>query len=73
MSGEILLILLVALVVFGPNKLPLLANHLGKLFHALNHLKQQLQNFWQQQCQEHQLEENTRKANEADLKYTPRE
>ncbi|ASQ47413.1 twin-arginine translocase TatA/TatE family subunit [Legionella clemsonensis] len=68
-SGELLLILLVAIVVFGPNKLPMLAEHLGKLFQHLNQFKQQAKAFWQAQLNEQQLLENTRKAEKVDALY----
>lgn len=68
-SGELLLTLLVALLVFGPNKLPMLAEHLGKLFRHFNSFKQQLHTFWQAQLNEQQLRENTRKAEQADSLY----
>lgn len=72
-SSELLLIFLVALVVFGPSKLPMLAEHLGKLFRYLNHLKQQAALFWQTQLDEQQLRENTRKATKADAVYRSEE
>ncbi|KTC91572.1 twin-arginine translocase TatA/TatE family subunit [Fluoribacter dumoffii] len=68
-SGEILLILLVALIVFGPNKLPMLARHLGLLIRRLNQFKAQATVLWQQQLNELQLQENQRKAKEADEQY----
>ncbi|WED42814.1 Sec-independent protein translocase subunit TatA/TatB [Legionella cardiaca] len=68
-SGELLLTLLVALIVFGPNKLPMLAEHLGKLFRHVNYFKQQAIAFWQAQLNEQQLKENTRKAEKADALY----
>lgn len=69
-SGELLLTLFVALIVFGPNKLPMLADHLGRLFRLLNRFRQQALNFWHNQMNEQQLIENTRKANEADVRYS---
>ena len=69
MSMELLLIFIVALIVFGPKKLPMLASHLGLLMRKLNHLKAQATAFWQQQLNEHQLQENERKAEEADKQY----
>ncbi|WP_165474888.1 twin-arginine translocase TatA/TatE family subunit [Legionella sp. PL877] len=69
MSGELLLTLFVAIVVFGPNKLPMLAEHLGKLFRQFNKLKQQATTFWRNQLNEQQLQENTRKAEKADALY----
>lgn len=68
-SGELLLTLLVALFVFGPKKLPMLAYHLGKLIGRLNGYKQQAVIFWQQQINEQQLQENTEKAEKADASY----
>lgn len=68
-SGELLLILLVTLLVFGPKKLPMLATHLGLLFKKINHLKQQASVWWQQQQQQLTLQENERKAQEADARY----
>jgi sec-independent protein translocase protein TatB len=68
-SGELLLTFVIALLVFGPNKLPMLASHLGKLFHFLNRLRVQLHDFWQEQMKEQQLLENTRKAEQADALY----
>ena len=62
--GELLLTLIVALFVFGPKKLPMVAHHLGKLVGRLNGYKQQVSVFWQQQ-----LQENTRKAEKADAGY----
>ena len=58
MSMEILLIFIVALVVFGPTKLPMLASHLGLLVRKLQQLKIQADRFWQQQLNEYQLQEN---------------
>jgi len=68
-SSELLLILIVALIVFGPNKLPMLAEHLAKFFRYLNHFKQQATTFWQDQLKEQQLQENNRKAQQADSVY----
>jgi sec-independent protein translocase protein TatB len=66
---ELLVIFIVALIVFGPNKLPILATHLGILVRKLNQLKVHATAFWQQQLQEYQLQENQRKAEEADKSY----
>lgn len=68
-SGELFLCFLVALLVFGPNKLPMLSAHLGKLLRLLNQLKQQTTNFLETQLSEQQLKENTRKAEQADAMY----
>ena len=66
---EILIILTVALIVFGPNKLPMLAQHLGKLMKHLQRYQQTLQQFWQQQLLQQKLEENKHKAQAADQLY----
>ncbi|WP_131782021.1 Sec-independent protein translocase subunit TatA/TatB [Legionella gresilensis] len=67
--SELLVIIIVALIAFGPNKLPMLAEHLGKFIRQLNSLKMQLTNFWQTQLNEQQLLENQKKAEQADLIY----
>jgi TatA/E family protein of Tat protein translocase len=68
-SGELLVIILVAVLVFGPKKLPMLATHLGLLLRKLHHIKAQASLLWQQQLNEWQLNENQRKAEEADKLY----
>ena len=68
-SGEFLIILIVAFIVFGPKKLPMLASHLGLLVRKFNQLKTQAAALWQQQVNEFQLQENQRKAKEADEHY----
>ena len=68
-SGELLLIFLVAMLVFGPSKLPMLAHHLGQLIKCLNHYKRQASVFWQSQLNEHTLQENIIKAEKADKQY----
>lgn len=68
-SGELLLTFIVALIVFGPSKLPMLATHLGLLMRKINQIKAQVASFWQQQLNEHQLQENQRKAEQVDMQY----
>ncbi|AAU28952.1 TPA: twin-arginine translocase TatA/TatE family subunit [Legionella pneumophila] len=67
--GELLLVFIVAIIVFGPSKLPMLATHLGMLVRKLNQLKEHTSSFWQQQLNEIQLYENQRKAEKADQQY----
>ncbi|HAT1596608.1 TPA: twin-arginine translocase TatA/TatE family subunit [Legionella pneumophila] len=67
--GELLLIFIVAIIVFGPTKLPMLATHLGQFMRKVNQLKEHTSSFWQQQLNEIQLHENQRKAEKADLHY----
>lgn len=68
-SGQLLLTVLIGLVVFGPNKMPMLARHLGLLIAKLMRYKQQAIALWQSQLNEQQLQENTRKAQQADAVY----
>lgn len=69
MNGQLLLILIVALVVFGPKKLPMLASNLGHLMHQLQKVKQQLWLLWHQQQQASQLQENIKRAQAVDSSY----
>lgn len=69
MSSELLLIFLVAFIVFGPARLPMLARHLGALFHHVQGMKQKLNAYWQAQLQQQQLQDNERKAEKADEIY----
>lgn len=71
--GELLLIFIVAIIAFGPSKLPMLATHLGMLMRKMNQLKEHASSFWQQQMNEIQLHENKRKAEEVDQQYEKRE
>ena len=68
--GELLLTALVALLVFGPEHLPMLARHLGKVMRQVNHYKQLAQQFWDSHNNQLQLDENIKKAQAADEKYT---
>lgn len=68
-SGELLLTFIVAVIVFGPSKLPMLATHLGMLMRKINQLKEHAASFWQQQLNEIQLQENKRKAETVDEEY----
>ncbi|AWN72788.1 twin-arginine translocase TatA/TatE family subunit [Legionella anisa] len=72
-GGELLVIFIVALIVFGPKKLPMLATHLGLLVRKLNQFKAQAAMLWQQQLNALQLQENQRKAKEADEQYKKEE
>ena len=68
--GELLLTALVALFIFGPERLPSLARNLGKVFQKCNSYKLQLLEFWQEQKNIGQLDENIKKAQEADKYYS---
>ncbi|MBN9230323.1 MAG: preprotein translocase subunit TatB [Legionella sp. 40-6] len=69
MSLEILVILVVAILVFPPQKLPLLAKHMGYLLRQANRFKAHLHYWWEQQMHAAELEENQRKAEAADKHY----
>lgn len=71
--SELLLILLVALLVFGPNKLSMVARHLGKLVRYVNHYRQKATLIWQEQVNIAQLQENSEKAKQADSVYQKQE
>lgn len=68
--GELLLTVLVALLVFGPEHLPMLARHIGKFMRQINHYKQMTQQFWDSQNTQLQLDENIKKAQAGDKQYT---
>lgn len=73
MASELLVILLVALIVFGPNKLPMLASHFAKALRQINGLKREASQFWNKIVAEQQLLENEKKAEEADKDYGKKE
>lgn len=68
-TGELLLILLVTIIVFGPNKLSMLAGHLGQLFRYINRCKDEIAKIWQTEQLDYQLKKNQQKALEADRQY----
>lgn len=67
--SELLLTTIIALIVFGPNKLPRLAQHVGLLLNQIQHYKQLLLQFWETQNQHLQLQQNIEKAKKADELY----
>ena len=69
MSSELVLIIIIAMIVFGPNKLPMLARHLSHALKQFNALKQQAANIWQGYLNEIQLQDNQQKAKLADQQY----
>ena len=71
--AELLLILMVALLVFGPKQLPMVASHLGSLLRRLNRYKEKSKGLWQQSLYVEQLQDNTKKAAAADADYQKRE
>lgn len=70
MSGELLLIFMVALLVFPPQKWPMLIRHLARITQQIKTLYADLQTCWHEGLAKIQLAENNEKANDADKNYT---
>ncbi len=68
-TGELLLTILIALLVFGPERLPIVARQLGTLMKRMNHYKQQFFRLLEAESQEQQLQNNLKKAEKADQHY----
>ena len=68
-GGELLIILIVALLVFGPDKLPMLAEHLGKLTQWGNRMLNNMRKEWDDELQKQQLNDNIKRAELADIAY----
>lgn len=60
--GEMLVILVVALLAFGPDKLPSLAKNIARVIEKLQAFKMQLQTEIDSTLKEQQYQENLRKA-----------
>lgn len=69
MTAELVLIFLVALIVLGPSKLPMVAEHFAKSIRFFNQLKQEWLALWDAKMHKLTLEENERKAKKADVLY----
>lgn len=67
--GEIAIIIIVALVVFGPDKLPELAQRLGRLFHQWQRFTSSIQKDIEESLKEEELNKRIEKAKEADQMY----
>jgi sec-independent protein translocase protein TatB len=65
---ELVLILIVALFVFGPDKLPELAKKLGRLYFKAGKIKSKFADIIYDQKQQLQLEDNILKAKAAEKK-----
>lgn len=68
--GECGVIVGVALCVFGPKQLSTLVKHAGRLAAWFNQEKFRLMSGFKAYIQTQQLEENTKKAEEADVLYS---
>jgi sec-independent protein translocase protein TatB len=68
-SGEILVTLVVAVLAFGPKKLPMLARHLALLINQFNKLKNKARTLFDEEMTKQQLSENEQKATKADESY----
>lgn len=64
--GELLLTGFIAILVFGPAKLPMLARHLGKLLRFFSMLRHTAAEFWQKQSAILELQDNIEKAVKAE-------
>jgi sec-independent protein translocase protein TatB len=68
--NQLLVVFLVALIVFGPEKLPMLATHLGKLCRKVTAFKNMLATEFEKAEQRQQaLDKNLKKALDADQQY----
>ena len=72
MTGELLVIALVFMLAFNPSKWPMLVHHLAKALRVIQRYKHRAQEIWQQQLDLYQLEENKKKAADADTRYDER-
>lgn len=67
--AELLVILIVALIVFGPERLPQLAEKLGRLIAKTRSLTDGLKQEFDQQLNQDQLKQNQQRAEQADKMY----
>jgi Sec-independent protein translocase protein TatA len=67
--GECLIILLVALIVIGPQQLPQLSRKLVQVFKALENARVHFHEFWREQVNQQTLKDNEEKAKHSDVAY----
>lgn len=67
--AELLLILIVALIVLGPERMTTLARHAGRFWNQFQTFRDKFKQDWDQQLKQTQLEENQTKAEQADKLY----
>jgi len=70
MNGEWLVILVVALLVFGPRKLAHAAYHAGRVVNKLRTYQYAATQFWHKEMTEYDLLDRQRQAQAADEEYT---
>jgi len=67
--GEILLILVIALVVFGPRKLPELGKSLGQAMSQFRRASEDFKRTWEQEVEIEKDRKNTTTSSESDFSY----
>jgi len=67
--GEVLMIFVVALLVLGPGKLPILMRHMVRIWKKLEDWRSQWYSFWQEQEKQQKLIENRTRAEIGDERY----
>lgn len=67
--GELAIVLIVALIVLGPQRLPVVARAIGRLFAKAQHFTNQFQEEVDQYLKEEQLRDNINRAEEVDKLY----
>ncbi len=67
--GELLLTVIIAVVVLGPKQWPSIAHYAGTWLKHLHRIKHRATAFLQQQTQAFQLQDNIKKAEQADMTY----
>lgn len=67
--AEVFIVVIITLVVFGPKRLPQLAQRAGKLWSSLLRLKEEMQVMLAGEVRQSELQENIAKAKQADAHY----
>lgn len=67
--SEVIVILVVALIVFGPERLPSLAQKIGRLIGKARMMSNDLKQELDEQLKHEQLKENQQRAEQAEQQY----
>ncbi len=67
-TGEILVILVVALLVLGPNEIPKVARTIGKTMKDINRFKNDLRNSVDTEFEQYEKQELNKRSNTAEKK-----